>query len=44
LPGRDKQQAYEKSAQEFATALEKQVVRAPLQWFNFFLFWQNQSG
>jgi predicted LPLAT superfamily acyltransferase len=30
---------YKTSAQKFATALESQVIRAPLQWFNFFDFW-----
>ena len=30
---------YKASAQQFAVALEKQVIRAPLQWFNFFDFW-----
>ena len=44
LPGRDKQQAYEKAAQEFAGALERQVVRNPLQWFNFYYFWENQNS
>lgn len=34
-----REQDYKNSAQKFATALEKQVIRAPLQWFNFFDFW-----
>jgi predicted LPLAT superfamily acyltransferase len=34
-----RERAYTDSAQAFATALEKQVIRAPLQWFNFFDFW-----
>lgn len=37
--GRNRQAIYEQHAQAFATALEKQVVREPLQWFNFFDFW-----
>ena len=36
---KNRQQAYEKAAQKFAMALEKQVVRFPLQWFNFYDFW-----
>jgi predicted LPLAT superfamily acyltransferase len=35
----NREQAYAAAAQKFAAALEKQVVRAPLQWFNFFDFW-----
>jgi predicted LPLAT superfamily acyltransferase len=35
----ERQAAYKASAQQFASALEKQVIRAPLQWFNFFDFW-----
>ncbi|MGH8222877.1 MAG: hypothetical protein ACREQZ_07870 [Woeseiaceae bacterium] len=35
----DRQAVYRRHAQAFATALEKQVVREPLQWFNFFDFW-----
>jgi len=31
--------AYARAAQQFASALEAQVVRSPLQWFNFFDFW-----
>ena len=30
---------YASSTQQFATALEEQLIRAPLQWFNFFDFW-----
>ena len=42
LLGRDKQQIYERFAQRFALALEKQVAQAPLQWFNFYDFWDNK--
>lgn len=35
--------AYEEYAQQFATALEAQVVRAPLQWFNFYDFWGSNA-
>lgn len=34
-----REKAYADSAQAYASALEKQVIRAPLQWFNFFDFW-----
>jgi predicted LPLAT superfamily acyltransferase len=37
---KNRQQAYEKAAQRFASSLEKQVARYPLQWFNFFDFWR----
>jgi predicted LPLAT superfamily acyltransferase len=38
-----RQQTYEKTAQKFAEALEKQVARFPLQWFNFFDFWHDRD-
>ncbi|MEX2497157.1 MAG: hypothetical protein WD448_13765 [Woeseia sp.] len=46
LPRENRQLALEKNAQKFATALERQVARAPLQWFNFFDFWhvEERSG
>ena len=44
LPRKNRQQTYEKAAQRFARALEKQVVLAPLQWFNFYDFWENHSS
>jgi predicted LPLAT superfamily acyltransferase len=46
LPRGARQRAYEIVAQKFANALEKQVARAPLQWFNFYDFWggQDQAG
>ena len=40
---KNRQAAYEEAAQKFATALEKMVARFPLQWFNFFDFWQRQE-
>ena len=43
LPRKNKQQAYEKAANKFAQALEKQVVRSPLQWFNFYDFWDSHD-
>jgi predicted LPLAT superfamily acyltransferase len=43
LTGKNKQQAYEAAASKFARALEKQVIQSPLQWFNFYDFWDNRS-
>lgn len=40
---KNRQLGYEKIAQRFATALEKRVASAPLQWFNFYDFWQPQK-
>lgn len=37
---KNRQLAYEKAAQKFAIALEKKVASSPLQWFNFYDFWQ----
>jgi len=43
-PARDERQAaYEAYTQQYATALEKQIVRSPLQWFNFYDFWNNDA-
>lgn len=39
----DRNAAYEFHAQQFATALERQVLRAPLQWFNFYDFWGSNA-
>jgi len=44
LPGKNKQPAYEAAASKFARALEKQVIQAPLQWFNFYDFWNIQDS
>lgn len=43
FPRKNRQQAYEAAAQKFALALEKQVARFPLQWFNFFDFWNTDN-
>ena len=43
LPRQNRQRAYEMNVQKFATALERQVARAPLQWFNFFDFWNDED-
>jgi len=39
----NRQAVYESAAGKFAQSLEKQVVRFPLQWFNFFDFWHNDD-
>jgi predicted LPLAT superfamily acyltransferase len=43
IPRLNRQQAYEKAAQKFALSLEKQVVQSPLQWFNFYNFWDSHD-
>lgn len=43
LPREDRQTHLETHAQHFARALERQVVRSPLQWFNFYDFWGNPA-
>jgi predicted LPLAT superfamily acyltransferase len=44
VPVREERHAtYEAYAQKFAAALEKQVARAPLQWFNFYDFWGSNA-
>jgi len=40
---KNRQLAYEDAAQRYASSLEKQVARHPLQWFNFYDFWQTQE-
>ena len=36
--------SYEAETQRYATALEAQVRKAPLQWFNFFDFWAREHS
>jgi predicted LPLAT superfamily acyltransferase len=38
---RNRQRSYDIEVQKFATALERQVIREPLQWFNFYDFWDD---
>ena len=42
IPRRERQEKIRLLAQEFAIALERQVVRSPLQWFNFYDFWRDR--
>lgn len=39
IPRKDRQATISHLAQAYAKALERQVVRSPLQWFNFYDFW-----
>jgi predicted LPLAT superfamily acyltransferase len=43
LPRRERQSALAGYAQRYARRLEAYCQRAPLQWFNFFDFWQETS-
>jgi predicted LPLAT superfamily acyltransferase len=43
LPRQNRQQAFEMNVQKFAAALERRVAMAPLQWFNFFDFWNDEE-
>ncbi len=38
---KEREQAIEKVVQDYATRLEHYCLKAPLQWFNFFPFWQD---
>lgn len=40
---KDRHRSYRPQAQKYADALEAQVRRAPLQWFNFYDFWASQT-
>ena len=39
LPRGDRLSAIQEYASRFAEALTAQIIQAPLQWFNFYLFW-----
>lgn len=43
VTGSNKQTALQAYVQQYATALEVQLLKAPLQWFNFFDFWADQD-
>jgi predicted LPLAT superfamily acyltransferase len=43
LPRMDRDKVLAQHVRHFAGALEGQLVRAPLQWFNFFDFWRDSS-
>src|SRR5690606_37950831 len=39
LPRKDSAAALQAYAQQYASALEQQCAKAPLQWFNFYPYW-----
>jgi predicted LPLAT superfamily acyltransferase len=41
---KDRETAYQDAVERYAAALERQVARHPLQWFNFYDFWHQSSG
>jgi len=43
LSRKNRQDDLEKLTQQYASALEKQVARSPLQWFNFYDFWAGST-
>lgn len=43
LPRGDRQGHIQELARRYATGLERQVVRSPLQWFNFYDFWDDDQ-
>ena len=43
LPRAGRREAVQQHAQDFARRLEKHMLRAPYQWFNFFAFWDDES-
>jgi predicted LPLAT superfamily acyltransferase len=43
LSRHNKRRSYHNEVQKFATALEQQVIREPLQWFNFYDFWDERD-
>lgn len=44
LPRQDAEAAVQAYAQQYATALEAQCARAPLQWFNFYPYWNDRAA
>jgi predicted LPLAT superfamily acyltransferase len=43
LPRSDREAAFAGYVQRYADTLEAQLLKAPLQWFNFFDFWSEGS-
>lgn len=43
LPRKDSAARIQAYAQQYASELEKQVARAPLQWFNFYPYWASEK-
>ena len=44
LPRSNKSQELDRLTQEYASSLQRQVERSPLQWFNFFDFWKESES
>ncbi|MDR3159095.1 MAG: acyltransferase [Zoogloeaceae bacterium] len=44
LPRRERQEAIRPYAQRYVAALTEECQKNPLQWFNFFPFWQQDGG
>lgn len=44
LPRRGREEAAAKLAAEFARRLEREVMRQPLEWFNFYDFWSDPNA
>ncbi|WP_318435884.1 glycosyltransferase family 2 protein [Photobacterium leiognathi] len=40
LPRKTRETALQKTVQQYASRLESYTIKAPLQWYNFFNFWQ----
>ncbi|HKJ18394.1 MAG TPA: hypothetical protein VJ984_13665 [Xanthomonadales bacterium] len=43
MPRKDRPAYLQSVAQKYAHALERQLVRSPLQWFNFYDFWNDRT-
>jgi predicted LPLAT superfamily acyltransferase len=44
LPRAERQQALQKAVARYAERLEAHCLLAPMQWFNFFDFWEQAGG
>lgn len=44
LPRKDSSAQLQAYAQQYASALEQQAARAPLQWFNFYPYWNSSKA
>jgi len=42
LPRKDREAAIQKYTQDYADRLQRYCLKAPLQWFNFYDFWQDE--
>lgn len=44
IPRQNSQAIFQAYAQQYATALEEETAKAPLQWFNFYPFWEDAKS